>query len=84
MPRYYFHVQDGVSTVDNGGTVLRNLATAKREAVKVAGRMRSEEASAFWETQDWRMTVTDQSGLTLFSLIFMAIESASISAKVPS
>ena len=31
MPRYFFHVIDGVETIDNEGTVLANLDEARAQ-----------------------------------------------------
>ena len=79
MPRYHFHV-DGGSTPDAEGTELDDLATAKCEAVKLAGALICGAADTFWDTQDFSMTVTDEDRLTLFTLDLIATESAAVGA----
>ncbi|HVF92884.1 MAG TPA: hypothetical protein VM900_01065 [Sphingomonas sp.] len=70
MPRYYFHVDDGAGHTDDDGHELPDIATAKCEAVKYAGDLICEAHATFWDRGDWQMTVSDDDGLTLFTLIF--------------
>jgi hypothetical protein len=77
MPRYHFNVEDGQSTVDGGGTELESLEVAKCEAVKLAGRTICEAAGEFWDRSEWSMTVTDEDGLTLFTLHVVGTEAPS-------
>ncbi len=72
MPRFHFNVHDGHSTPDPDGSDLPNLTTARAEAVKLAGTLISEEGAAFWNGEGWRMDVTDDDGLLLFKLHFIA------------
>jgi hypothetical protein len=74
VPRYFFHIKDGVSSLDEEGTVLKDLATAKCQAVQFAGRMICDTASTFWDKEEWKLTVTDERGLTLFSLVFLSTD----------
>ena len=60
---------------------LPNLATAKCEAVRYAGRLLCDGAREFWDTGDFMMTVTDEKGLTLFTLQFSAVEAPAIRAS---
>ena len=68
MPRFHFHVDDGANLRDHEGTELADLATAKSEAVKLAGRMIYDGAAEFWEAQGLRLTVSDDAGLNLFRI----------------
>lgn len=74
MPRYFFHIEDGASLRDEEGAELKDLATAKCEAVKLAGQMICESASRFWENEEWKLTATDKAGLTLFCLHFVGVD----------
>ena len=76
MPRYFFNV-DGLPP-DSEGTEMKDVAIAKCEAVKLAGRHICDAAGDFWDTQDWGLTVTDDIGLTLFSLRFMGMDAPSL------
>lgn len=76
MPRYYFNVEGDLSP-DIEGVELADLATAKCEAVKVAGHIVCESAGDFWDKHEWQMTVTDETGLSLFTLHVFGTESPS-------
>lgn len=73
MPRYFFHVDDGVSSPDAIGAVLPDLAAARREAVRASGSMLEDLDGEFWDCDQPRvMSVTDVDGLLLFELRFSA------------
>lgn len=80
MPRFYFHVENGEPHRDEKGTELSTLAQAKCEAVRYAGRLLCDRASEFWDTGDFCMTVTNEGGLTLFTLQFSGVEAPAIRA----
>lgn len=77
MPRYFFNVNDD-STLDEEGVELESIAVAKCEAVKTAAALICESSRTFWDTKDFGMTVSNASGLTLFSLMFIGVEAAAI------
>ena len=60
--------------MDNEGTELKDLAVAKCEAIKTAGRVISDPAATFWDRPDWSITVTDAVGLTLLRLEILGTE----------
>ena len=73
MARYFFNVEDGASIPDKIGTELPNLRSARMEAVRLSGKLLQEEPDLFWDSgDDWKMIVTDDAGLILFSLHFAA------------
>lgn len=76
MPRYFFHVLDGCDYRDLQGTELADLNVARREAVRFAGALLTDEPDNFWGTDTWRMRVTDDYGFTLFELTFSATDGA--------
>lgn len=78
MPRYFFHIDDGLSARDDEGTELRDLAVAKCEAVKLAGQLICDTAGGFWDRQEWKLTATNEEGLTLFCLHFVGIEAPAV------
>jgi len=71
MPHFFFQV-DGLP--DDLRMDLPDTATAKCEAVRYAGRLICEEADRFWDKADFTMTVTDEAGLVLFSLILSGVD----------
>lgn len=88
MPRYFFHVHDGADAGrDTDGIEIDDIAIAKCEAVKYAGKLICDEAGDFWDRKEWKMTVENESGLMLFELQFVGSEvslaNASQSAAPP-
>ena len=53
---------------------LPSLAVAKCEAVRYAGRLICEQANSFWDKGDFTMSVTDETGLILFSLVLSGVD----------
>ena len=53
---------------------LPSLAIAKCEAVRYAGRLICEQANSFWDKGDFTMSVTDETGLILFSLVLSGVD----------
>jgi len=83
MPKYFFHVHDGQSFPDQQGTDLANLTAAQLEAVQLMGQMMKDDSQAFWNGEDWRVQVTDEGDMTLFTLHFMAVQAAAIRSATP-
>jgi len=73
MPKYHFNTDD---RADPGGAEMESLAQAKCEAIRMAGQTICQGAEGFWDRAEWKMTVTDASGLILFDLLIIGTESA--------
>jgi hypothetical protein len=59
MPRFYFHIDDGWTHIDQVGVELADLETARDEAVSAAGQiLRDGAAKNLWSGKPWRMWVT--------------------------
>ena len=80
MPRFHFHLED---RPDEQGLELESIAAAKCEAVKIAGRLIGDRATEFWSTARLLMTVTDDRGLSLFTLDFVGMDSPSLQTPRP-
>jgi hypothetical protein len=67
MPRYFFHVKDGVDQPDLTGTELRDDATARLQAIITSTRVIGELGDKFWNSGEWQMRVEteDRSVATL-------------------
>ena len=72
MPRYFFHVIDGRSIIDNQGSELASLKEARVEAIQLAGAILRDEGDTFWNGQEWHLDVTDASGQSVLKLRFSA------------
>ena len=78
MPRYFFNVDDGRTSVDTVGSEHPDLQAAREEAlVTSADLLRDGGGPDLWSGKPWRMWVTDQpggAGKTLFTLRFSATQ----------
>ena len=79
MPVFRFRASGDTSTVIENSLRLQNLAAARCEAVKYAGRLICDVGTDFWRSKEWQMTVSDDAGLTLFVLTLIGTESPAIS-----
>lgn len=68
MPRYYFHYQDHVTSLDEDGLELADQNAARVQAVVAAGEMLKDLGGAFWDSPNWRFWVTDESGAEICAL----------------
>ena len=59
MPRYFFHVHDGVQRVDGEGLDLAGPAEAHSQAVIAAGEMLKDEDGHFTRG-NWSLCVLDE------------------------
>lgn len=72
MPRYFFNIHDGASIPDAEGTELDDISKAKNEAVRLAGRLLSDNPAQFLNGEHWRLEVCNEVGLIMFTLDFLA------------
>lgn len=79
MPRYHFNVHDGSDLIDKDGTVLPDIVFARREAIRLAGKLLELGAGSINPGSEWRMDVTDDAGLLLFQLDFTVSQSPAAS-----
>ncbi|HEX8225015.1 MAG TPA: hypothetical protein VF605_14445 [Allosphingosinicella sp.] len=75
MPRFHFHVEDGRSYSDDEGAELADAAAARAYALRYFGHMLESSQVSVWNGNDLRMEVADESGLVLFSLYLVGIDS---------
>ena len=73
MPRFYFNVYDGKSSLDEQGTELLNCEAARIQAIRLTGEILRDEADYIAQHEDWRIEVTDTTGLVLFWMAFTMI-----------
>jgi hypothetical protein len=79
MSQYFFHIDDGTPPLEHEAVEAATLEDAKCLAVKLAGQSICDAAGGFWDMEEWRLTATDEAGLTLFSLHLAGIEAPCIS-----
>ncbi|MHB2209740.1 DUF6894 family protein [Methylobacterium sp. CM6257] len=78
MPRFYFNVHDGKSQFDEQGTELPDWQAARIEAVRLAGYILQDEAKCITPGEDWRIEVTDHTGLILFQIMLQVVMSPAL------
>ena len=63
MPRYYFHLTDGTSVLDNHqGLDLGGNAAALEDAQKLADDLRRGVKMAGWNWDGWFVAIMDEHG----------------------
>ena len=68
MPRYHFNLHDHRYVPDPDGSELIGLEAAKRQAIKLAAAILVSCPEEFLVSNDWRVEVTDQTGILLFTV----------------
>jgi hypothetical protein len=74
VPRYHFNFHDGVQLPDADGTELPHWQAARLEAIRRAGEILKNDAQSVALGEDWRIEVTDSTGLILFQMTFPVVE----------
>src|SRR4051794_41808668 len=62
MPRYFFHIADGIANIDDEGIELADADAARAMAVTHAGEAIRDLGAKFWTSPEWRSWVTDGGG----------------------
>jgi hypothetical protein len=78
LPNYQFHFEGNEADREIEPHVFRDLAAAKCEAAKTLGAIICDAGLGIWNERDWGITVTNEAGLTLFTLSVMASDAPSI------
>jgi hypothetical protein len=75
MPLFRFHVEDGQSYQDDQGAELPDTQAARAYALRYFGNMLESAHCSVWDGNEVRMEVADESGLILFALYLIGIDS---------
>jgi hypothetical protein len=70
MPRYYFHVRDGETSIDNEGTTFTSSVAAKAQALILMGEILRDEGRNHWTEESWYLHVMDEHDETVCQLRF--------------
>jgi hypothetical protein len=81
MSRYYFHIEYGEYSPDMVGTEFASHAAARTAAVTLLGELLRDKRDAFWAKPDVVVTVTDELGLTLWTLSVTASIAPSVARE---
>lgn len=66
MPRFHFNILSSTADHDLEGTEFADIEAAKREARRYAGTRLSDSAFIADPDDEWRIEITDPTGLVLF------------------
>ena len=77
MQRYFFHLEDGETILDEIGTELPDLAAVRHNALATTSDLLGgiKAGPDFWAGEPWKLWVTDQAdglGTTILTLRFSA------------
>ena len=68
MARYNIEVRTESHVADTTTVELEDLTKLRLEVARFVGELLRDHASQIWLDQDWRVDVTDESGLILFTM----------------
>lgn len=68
MPQYHFGIQTDRQFVDEQGVDLADHAAARAMAIQTCGELMRDGGATFWGTRPWKVTVSDEVGLMLFTI----------------
>ena len=74
MPRYRFHCADGTREPDTEGVELADDHAARAAAMQFAGQVLHDNPDEIWEHGQWRVEVTDDDGILLWTVITLAVD----------
>jgi hypothetical protein len=78
LTHFYFNVYDGIELLDEKGVELPDTNFARWEAIRYAGTLLEDGAAKDSLGGEWRIEVTNETGLVLFRLDFHVSESPAI------
>ena len=70
MARFFFNILDDRTPVDEDGTELPDISTARSEAVRLCGEILREAGACFGSGTQWELEVTDDHRIRLLTFRF--------------
>lgn len=59
MTRYFFHVHNGLSALDDVGLELPDITAAQAAAIELTRKILDEPDGPLWQDLSWRVEVSD-------------------------
>lgn len=81
MPLYFFHLTTSHDTPDDRGSEHDNIDAAKCHAVKMIADVLCETPHKYWETEVYRVTVSNETRLVLFTVEMVSMDAPSIKSR---
>jgi hypothetical protein len=76
--RYFFNEAGGLSLRDDVGFDLPDHNAARIMAVKYAGELLRDHPTLIWSGQDFRVEVTGEDGLLLFTIVIVGVDAPAV------
>ena len=76
MARYFFNICKDGRPADRAGFELQDLAHARREASRQMAEEMKAQTDQFLQDEEWRIEISDETGLILFTVFGTAVQSA--------
>ncbi len=74
MPRYFFSSTNGSRHDDDRGAELSGDGAARVHAIQYAGDVMSNEPGVLWDGQEFKVEVTGDKGIRLFTIVCHAVD----------
>ena len=76
MPRYFFHLDDGLALDHDDEMELPDLVAARATALRYLGQSLADMSPDFWSRGERRLVVSDENRVVLFTLHVTATEAS--------
>lgn len=76
MPKYFIGLRSETHLNETLEVERDDLSALRLELARFVGDLLKEHASVIWQDQDWRVDVTDHTGLILFVMEIHATDTA--------
>jgi hypothetical protein len=73
MSRYFFSTANGEREIDKDRMELADPAAARIAAIRHAGAIMENEPEVLWDGCDFRVELTDDCGLLLFTIVTLVV-----------
>lgn len=84
MAKYHIELRTENTVWDTLDVERENLTELRIELARFVGELLKEHAQQIWIDEDWRVDVTDESGLILYVMHISASETAATAAMTVS
>ncbi len=81
MPIFHFSIHGDESPAE--GVELASIADAKNTAIRYVSRLLTDHAPAFWQSGHIGLSVSDETGLMLFSIEIVGTDAPAIRVEMP-
>jgi hypothetical protein len=82
MQRYYFNIAGSVDEPDRVGTEFPNMSDARIQAVRFASDYLRQRPELVWLGEEFRVEVTNPSGLILFTFIAVGVDAPATTGRL--